>query len=66
MNPQQKGLQGAAEQYAINDTARDYYDSNRSLTEGMVKILLIAHGIRCRVQGGMTGGYETIYLIAEP
>ncbi|WP_249963462.1 LPD38 domain-containing protein [Histophilus somni] len=54
-----EGLQGAAEQYAINDTARDYYDSDRSLTEGMSEN--IADGMVLGAGfGGMTGGYEAM------
>ncbi|WP_168694087.1 LPD3 domain-containing protein [Histophilus somni] len=54
-----EGLQGAAEQYAINDTARDYYDSDRSLTEGMSEN--IADGMVLGAGfGGLTGGYEAM------
>ncbi|MDO4698259.1 MAG: hypothetical protein Q4A60_06245 [Pasteurellaceae bacterium] len=30
-----EGMQGAAETYAVNDTARNFYDTDRTLTEGM-------------------------------
>ncbi|NBI43228.1 hypothetical protein GVX76_06960 [[Haemophilus] felis] len=30
-----EGMQGAAETYAVNDTARDFYDTDRTLTAGM-------------------------------
>ncbi|WP_101774971.1 LPD23 domain-containing protein [Pasteurella oralis] len=54
-----EGVQGAAEQYAINKTAQEYYDPSRELTEGMKQN--IADGmVLGSVFGGVTGGIDTI------
>ncbi|HED4435796.1 TPA: hypothetical protein R4333_001029 [Pasteurella multocida] len=54
-----EGLQGAAEQYAINKTAQGYYDPNRELTEGMKQN--IADGmVLGSVFGGVMGGIDAI------
>ncbi|HDR1492815.1 TPA: hypothetical protein QB412_001638, partial [Pasteurella multocida] len=54
-----EGVQGAAEQYAINKTAQEYYDSNRELTDGMKQN--VADGmVLGSVFGGVMGGIDAI------
>ncbi|MFC0919537.1 LPD38 domain-containing protein [Pasteurella multocida] len=54
-----EGVQGAAEQYAINKTAQNYYDPNRELTDGMKQN--IADGmVLGSVFGGVMGGIDVI------
>ncbi|HII3775273.1 TPA: LPD38 domain-containing protein [Pasteurella multocida] len=54
-----EGLQGAAEQYAINKTAQGYYDPSRELTDGMKQN--IADGmVLGSVFGGVMGGIDAI------
>ncbi|HDR1230430.1 TPA: hypothetical protein QB292_000222 [Pasteurella multocida] len=54
-----EGVQGAAEQYAINKTAQNYYDPNRELTDGMKQN--IADGmVLGSVFGGVMGGIDAI------
>ncbi|HDR1055240.1 TPA: hypothetical protein QB333_000958 [Pasteurella multocida] len=54
-----EGVQGVAEQYAINKTAQNYYDPNRELTDGMEQN--IADGmVLGSVFGGVMGGIDVI------
>ncbi|HEH9616994.1 TPA: hypothetical protein SIC63_002204 [Pasteurella multocida] len=54
-----EGVQGAAEQYAINKTAQNYYDPNRELTDGMKQN--VADGmVLGSVFGGVMGGIDAI------
>ncbi len=54
-----EGVQGVAEQYAINKTAQNYYDPNRELTDGMEQN--IADGmVLGSVFGGVMGGIDAI------
>lgn len=54
-----EGVQGAAEQYAINKTAQGYYDPNRELTDGMKQN--VADGmVLGSVFGGVMGGIDAI------
>ncbi len=54
-----EGVQGAAEQYAINKTAQNYYDPNRELTDGMKQD--VADGmVLGSVFGGVMGGIDAI------
>ncbi|MEB3489897.1 LPD38 domain-containing protein [Pasteurella multocida] len=54
-----EGVQGVAEQYAINKTAQNYYDPNRELTDGMKQN--IADGmVLGSVFGGVMGGIDAI------
>ncbi|HHE3631908.1 TPA: LPD38 domain-containing protein [Pasteurella multocida] len=54
-----EGVQGVAEQYAINKTAQNYYDPNRELTDGMKQN--VADGmVLGSVFGGVMGGIDAI------
>ncbi|HII3689307.1 TPA: LPD38 domain-containing protein [Pasteurella multocida] len=54
-----EGVQGAAEQYAINRAAQNYYDPNRELTDGMKQN--VADGmVLGSVFGGVMGGIDAI------